>query len=161
MSDSATQGVSYCERCGKQLDENDMQAEQCQRCGRRLPDNQIAPVAAEQAEQADRIQHTPPTTPDETGKPTEIHHASAPPTSRARQPHKSAIIETYTDEVGAFFLALDRRRYEFRRGAGCTRNDITATMVRLVVDYMDAHNNTVAMTTFFAMLGSALEPEHR
>lgn len=161
MSDMAAQKISHCERCGKLLDENDAQVERCQRCGRPLSSEQVASLAHRQVSKT--AAPAPTTTAAEKSEEaaTGGNHPPAVP-SRTRQTHTASPIETYTDEIGAFFISLnDGRRYEFRRGAGCTRNDITATMVQLVTDYMDTHTTTVALTTFFAMLGSALESERR
>jgi DNA-directed RNA polymerase subunit RPC12/RpoP len=131
--------MERCERCGAEIDEAARSAGQCQRCGKRLPGQMRRPEPA------------PPERPTSETVPPPPRAAGGP------SPLGDDHIRVHTDGEGAFSIYTGDRSYEFRQGAGCDERDITRSMVQLVMGYMDRHNSVVSVTTFFAMLGTALE----
>jgi DNA-directed RNA polymerase subunit RPC12/RpoP len=133
--------MEHCERCGAEIDEAAKSAGRCQRCGKRLPVQMRRP---------------------EPGPPERLTSETAPPrpgsgAAGTPAPLEDDQIRVHTDGEGAFSIYTGDRSYEFRQGAGCDERDITRSMVRMVMGYMDRHNSVVSVTTFFAMLGTALE----
>ncbi|NJN65508.1 MAG: hypothetical protein HC884_01755 [Chloroflexaceae bacterium] len=123
--------MEHCERCGGLIDEAAREAGKCLRCGKRLPGQKHPPGPV------------PP------GRPVSV---AGPPA-----PLEEDQMKVQTDSDGAFYVYVGDRSYEFRQGAGCHEPDITRSMVRLVAGYLDRHESVVSVTTFFAMLGTALE----